>query len=409
MATEQVKVFKNVHTQTPTYGSAFEVVLAQTSSTEKAVIKEVNCKDVGTATLDLDGRTLATSTGDGADMIASGSLIMDVSSVLKLKFASKTTPTTASFKAMIFSDSSDALTYVEGTGVAAATGTSTSATSATNRSTSGQNANDAFAAIKPGESAITYFRYYDANIYEYNATSTSAVTSYSFGSGYGACTDGTYMYNIPSGSGQTSINRRHLSTGAVDTVSCGSVSGRQGNQGSFLLHCNGYLYTKQEGGASTMFVIKLADGTVSQVTNGNVGSYSDGATIVTTHPDSAAGGKSYVVEQGTNDWQWYEIGGTATTFTHASGSSSASTEYGDGGFEIAPGIAMILCEQSDDLSIIDMNTSPPQWTHIASPSTRNLLVHNAIGSYFAVAHYLTIDAQEYPYDAYTSGVLIEGV
>ena len=405
MATEQVKVFKNVHTQTPTYGSAFEVVLAQTGSTEKAVIKEVNCKAVGAATLDHDGRTVATSTDAAPDMIASGSLIMDVSSILKLKFAAKPALVTADFKAMIFSNSTDGLTFVQGTGIQAATGTDTAATSATNLSTSGSfQADSGFAAIKPGETAITYFRYYNGQIYEYSSSSTSHTSTYGFGSGHGACTDGTYMYNIGSG-GQTTIYRRHLATGVASNFSAAStVYGRQHNQGSFLLHHDGYLYTKQEGGSSTMYIIKISDGSVTTVSNGAVGSYSDGGCIVTT-----LAGKSYVVEQGTDRWQYYEIGGSATSFTNMTGASGASTEYGDGGFEIAPGIAMILCEQSDDMSIIDMNTSPPTWDHVGSPSARNILNYNAIGDGFSVAPYLARETTAIEYDAYTSGVLIEGV
>jgi len=404
MATEQVKVFKNVHTQTPTYAAAFEVVLAQTTSTEKAVIKDVSCKNVGVATLDHDGRTIATSTTVGGDMIASGSLIMDVSSVLKLKFGAKASAQAANFKAMLFCDSTDGMTFIEGTGVQAAAGTSTSATTATNLTTSGVNTNDAFAAIKPGDTEVTYFRYYGQTIYEYVYNSSTIQTSYAFGSGYGACTDGTYMYNIPSSTTST-VYRRHLTTGVSTNFTTGtSVQGRQANQGSFLLHHNGYLYTKQEAGNGTMYIIKISDGSVTTITNGNCGGYSDGATIVTT-----LAGTSYVVEQGTSSWKWYEIGSTATQFTTGTGASGASTEYGDGGFEIAPGIAMILCEESDDMSIIDMNTSPPQWSHIASPTDRNILNHNAIGSYFAVAHYLQREEPAQIYDAYTSGVLIEGV
>lgn len=398
--TEQVKVFKNVHTQTPTYGAAFELTLASTSATQKAVIKEVNCKDVGIATLVHDGRTIASGTQVGDDIIASGSLIMDSNSELKLKFSAKDVPQTASFKAMVFSNGSDGINYIEGTGVG--NGLATEATSVVNRSTSGNNAYSAVAAIKPGETDITYFRYYGNTIYEYNSTSTSAETNYSFGSGQGLATDGTYLYNIPSGS-TTTIYRRHLGTGVADTLTTQStVYGQQANQGSFLLYHDGYLYTKQEGGASTMYIIKLSDMSVTQISNGNVGSYSDGATIVTN-----TDGKSFVVEQGTSRWGWYEIGSSATQFTAGSGGSQSSTEYGNGGFEIAPGIAFILGEESDDLSIIDMNQSPPTWQHIASPSARNILVHDNIGNYFAVAHYLVRQIDEQPYDAYTSGVLIE--
>tara|TARA_R110000822_G_scaffold191177_1_gene329877 strand:+ start:392 stop:1609 length:1218 start_codon:yes stop_codon:yes gene_type:complete len=399
---EQVKVFKNVVSQNLTYGSAFDVVLASTSSTERAVIKSVDCKRVGAATLDLDGQTLATSTAEAVDMVASGSLIMDVSSVLKLKFAALPALLTADFKAVVFSNGSDSFNFLQGTGVQDSTGTSTQATSCTNRSTSTNYATtSAFAAIKPGDTAITFYRYESGTMYEYAGSSASQLTSYNFGSGYGACTDGTYMYNIPA-NGTTQVYRRHLKT-SVDTnfTTASTVYGQVHNQGSFLLHHNGYLYTKQEAGSATMYIVKIADGSVVEITNGSAGSYSDGACIVTT-----LAGKSYVVEQGEGRWQWYEIGGSLTQFTNETGSSGASTEYGNGGFEIAPGIAMMLCEQSDDLSIIDMNTSPPSWSHIASPSTRNILTHNSLGNNFAVAGYLQRDESATTYDAYTSGILI---
>ena len=399
---EQVKVFKNVVTQTPTYGSAFDVVLASTSSTERAVIKSVDCKGVGPATLDLDGRTLATSTAEARDMVASGSLIMDVSSVLKLKFASIPALLTANFKGIVFSNGSDSFNFIQGTGVQDSTGTSTTATSCTNLTTnSNYPSTSAFAVIKPGDTEITYYRYDQGTMYEYVYNSITATTNYSFGSGNGACSDGTFMYNIPNGS-TTQVYRRHLTTNASSNfTTAATVYGQSHNQGAFLLHHNGYLYTKQESGSSIMYIVKIADGSVVEITNGSAGSYGDGACIVTT-----LAGKSYVVEQGESKWQWYEIGGSPTSFTDETGSSNASTEYGNGGFEIAPGIAMILCEQSDDLSIIDMNTSPPQWAHISSPSTRNILTHNSLGNQFAVAGYLQRDESAITYDAYTSGILI---
>ena len=399
---EQVKVFKNVVSQNLTYGSAFDVVLASTSSTERAVIKSVDCKRVGAATLDLDGQTLGTSTAEAVDMVASGSLIMDVSSVLKLKVAALPALLTADFKAVVFSNGSDSFNFLQGTGVQDSTGTSTQATSCTNRTTNSRfPVSSAFAAIKPGDTEITYYRYESGSMWEYSGSSHSHTASYSFGSGNGACTDGTYMYNIPA-NGTTQVYRRHLTTG-VDTnfTTASSVSGQVHNQGSFLLHHNGYLYTKQEAGSGNMAIVKISDGSVVEITNGSCGSYSDGACIVTT-----LAGKSYVVEQGEGRWQWYEIGGSLTEFTNETGSSNASTEYGNGGFEIAPGIAMILCEQSDDMSIIDMNTSPPQWTHLSSPSSRNILTHNSLGNSFAVAGYLQRDESATTYDAYTSGILI---
>jgi len=394
---EQVKVFTNVNNQTAA-GAAHSVTLASTGSTERAVIKSVECKNVGVATLDLDGRTVATSTGD---MIASGSLIMDVSSVLSLKFPFLSAYIAPSFKGMFFSNGTDTINYFEGDGIGS--GTSTSMTSITNNSTSSNaNANSSFAAYKNG--VLTFFRYYNSNIFEYISTSSSPVLTYSFGSGNGSCTDGTYMYNIPSAS-TTTVNRRHIETGALTNFTTAStVVGQGANQGSFLLHHDGYLYSKGQGGEATMYIVKISDGSVTTVSNATLpGSYSDGACIVTT-----VAGKSYVVEQGTGGWIWYEIGGSSTQFTQASGSSGASTEYGDGGVEVAPGIAVIFGEESDDISIIDMNTSPPSWSHISSGIARKFSVNDAFNSYMSACGLLVREVQSGTkiYDAYTSGILI---
>lgn len=394
---EQVKVFKNANNQTAV-GAAHSVTLASTGSTERAVVKEVNCRGVKSATLDLDGRTLATSTTEAVDMVASGNLIMDINSTLALKFpAVAVTP--ASFEGMFFSNGADSINYILGDGVGS--GSSTAMTSIVNNQSNGSHpAHSSFTAIKNG--VRTFFRYNSSNVYEYISTSTSAVSSYGFGSGYGACTDGTYMYNIASG-GNTTIYRRHIETSVDSNFSASTtVYGQQENQGSFLLHHNGYLYTKQEGGGGTMYIIKISDGSVTTVSNGAVGSYSDGACIVTT-----VAGTSYVVEQGTSEWAWYEIGGSSTSFTKISGATNGSTEYGQGGVEVAPGIAYIFCEHSDDLSIIDMNPSTPTWEHIPSASTRTAAVHNAFGNTFSICGFITpYSTNAYTYDAYTSGVLI---
>ena len=401
--TEIVKVFKNVHTQTAV-GAAHSITLASTGATEKAVIKEVNCKNVINATLDLDGRTIATST---QDMIASGSLIMDNNSTLSLKFPDLATFSQGDFEGMFFSDGTDSIVYFEGDGKG--DGLDTSMTSVTSNQTNGShNAYSSFTAMKNG--IRTFFRYYSNNIYEYEATSTAAITNAAFGSGYGACTDGTYMYNIPSSTTST-INRRHIDSG-VDSnfTSNTAVQGQGANQGSFLIHHDGYLYSKYQGSSTTMYIIKISDGSVTTVTNGTLnGGYSDGGCIVTRRVGSHAGaGKSYVVEQSTNEWQWYEIGGTENKFTKASGKSEASTEYGNGAIEVAPGVAAIFTEKDDDLIFIDMNTTPPTWEKVTSPSTRKMGVSNAHGSYFSVCGVLTphVDDEIVNYDAYTSGVLI---
>jgi hypothetical protein len=337
-------------------------------------------------------------------MVASGSLIMDVSSVLSLKFPDLSAVyMDTSFEGMFFSDGTDTINYLKRDSGPTTTGATTSMTSVASLST-GVNApaTSAFAAKKNG--VVTFFRFKANTIYEYIATSSVHYTSYTFGSGYGACTDGTYMYNISSGN-TTHVNRRHIETGvSTNFTTTSTVQGQSDNQGSFLAYHDGHLYTKQTGTNANMYIIKISDGSVEIVTGGVLaGGYSDGGCVVTSKH-----GVSYIVEQGTSQWQWYEIGGAATTFTKETGASSASTEFGNGAVQVAPGIAFIFCEASDDLTIIDMNPSPPVWEHIGSASDRNAAVTNSFGTYIGVCGLLSDPglALSHTYDAYTSGVLI---
>ena len=407
---ETLKVFKNVHTQNAV-GAAHSVTLASTSGTQRAVIKEVNCKGVKAATLDLDGRTVMTSTIAGNDLVASGNLIMDVNSVLSLKFPLIGAPVSKSFTGMMFTNGSDGQTIIRGTGLQA--GTATSMTSSTRLTSSHRDASSSCAAIHPTSGALTFWRMRNGTVYEYidNATANT-VTTFNMGNGshHGIATDGTYLYSILAG-GTTAIVRRNIATGTVDQVNTGAtVYGQQANQGSFLEYHKGYLYTKETGGASTMYAIKLSDGSVTTINGGQIsGSYSDGGALVVTDA-----GKAFIMEIGTSDWKWYELNkdgglGTATSFTTGSGGSSASTEYGDGGCEVAPGVAYFMCESSDDLTIIDMNSSPPGFQHISSGTSRNFGNHNDYGNTFSLCGFIQPEILAVNYDAYCSGVLVESV
>lgn len=397
---DQVKVFKNVNTQTAT-GAAHSVTLATTSSTQRAVIKEVNCKGVKNATLDLDGRTVATST---TDMVASGSLIMDVSSTLSLKFPELPVKyKDTNFKGMFFSNGTDAMNYMERDSGPTTTGALVNMDDITQLSGSSNYPTNSSCAAYKGTDLI-FYRYNQGTVYEYTKASASPINQYSFGGGHSLTTDGTYLYNIPNSTATSVINRRKIIDGVVDTITPASnVSGQGSNQGSFLLHHNGYLYTKHTGPSGSMEIIKLSDMSVVTITNADLGSYSDGGCIVQTKL-----GDAYVVEQGTSGWQWYKIGGTPTAFTNASGSSDASTEYGNAAVEVMPGIAFIFNEASDDLTIIDMNPSPPVWQHIGSASARTAAVSNAFSNQFSICGVLDNDGGQdlVIYDAYTSGVLI---
>jgi len=85
---EQVKVFKNVVDQAVAV-TATDVVLHTTSSTQRAVLRDLDCINLGSdVKLDLDGRTMNTGTASG-NLERTKSLIMGPSSTLKLKFPAK--------------------------------------------------------------------------------------------------------------------------------------------------------------------------------------------------------------------------------------------------------------------------------------------------------------------------------
>ena len=409
---EQVKVFKNVHTQTAT-GAAHSVTLASTSSTQKAVIKAVDCIGVGDATLDLDGRTVATGT---TDIVASGNLIMDNSSTLSLKFpAISGVPGVTEFEAMIFSNGTDTGTYITSD-----TTTLLPATKLATRTGQDRQSSGAFAYVKKTGTDIgkTYFYRMQTSgdhVYAFTVASSAANNaSYSqaFGGGVNClCTDGTYMYTVASG-GNTLVYRRHLETNANSNFTAGSTFyGPQSNQGAWLVHHAGFLYTKQEGNTSRLDKIDVqynADGTqgstfgtVTTINNSkfNSGSYSTGGCIVTT-----TAGVTYLVDQGENYYWYYNVATGVVVRSSSSEGDESSTEYGNGAFQISPGIFVCLGEQSDRFSRIDFNQSPP--VRIEDTSTNPYLVNDSIGDSFSVAARMNIANPDRSYSAYTSGVLI---
>ena len=407
---EQVKVFKNVHTQTAT-GAAHSVTLASTTSTQKAVIKSVDCIGVGDATLDLDGRTVATGT---TDIVASGNLIMDNSSTLSLKFpVISGIPGVTEFEAMIFSNGTDTGTYITSDTTTLLPATKLSTRTGSDRPTSG-----AFAYVKKTGSDIgeTYFyRMWSDNVTAYTvASSTANNASYNqaFGSScYCLCTDGTYMYSVGTG-GNTTVYRRHLETNADSNFYTNTTFyGPQNNQGAWLIHHAGFLYTKQEGNTSRLDKIDVqynADGTEGSTfgtvttinsSNFNSGSYSSGGSIVTT-----TAGVTYLVDQGTTYYWYYNVATGVVVRSASTEGDDGSTEYGNGGFEISPGIFVCLGEQSDRFSRIDFNQSPP--VRVEDTNTNPYLVSDSIGDSFAVAARMNIANPDRSYSAYTSGVLI---
>jgi hypothetical protein len=331
---------------------------------------------------------------------------MDSNSVLSLKFPAIAAAQSPSFRGMFFSSGNDGCNTLIGDGIGS--GITTSMTSITNHETGGHSSNSACSAYKSG--VLTHFKRSSNQVYEHT-TSNTVIAQYSFGSGYGLATDGTYLYNVPSNT-TTTIHRRHIVNGTVDTLTAAStIKGQAHNVGAYLEYHKGYLLTKFEGADSTMYMVNLSTMAVTNITNASVpGSYSDGSAVVTTRA-----GVPYIVEQGTNGWMYYELhpdGGpsSTTTFTQMSGSSNASTEYGNGGAEVAPGIAYIFCEQSDDLTVIDMNASPltSAWSHYADASAggRYASVYDSYSNQFSFTGMLEREVKAVEYNAYVSGVLV---
>ena len=410
---EQVKVFKNVNNQTAT-GAAHDVTLVTTTASQQAVIKDVNIPGAEIATLDLDGFPVMKSTEAAPNLTASGSLIMGPSSTLKLKFPVTRDPQPVMFRGVFMSNGTDTFNYMEGTGIQAATGTSTSLTSCTNLSTANNIPTNDLIVTVDSEGTPTWWRFSQQYLYQYNYNSATSTTPSGVSwtnSACGICSDGTYIYAMDSG-GTTTLYRYHIATGVFDTQGLnGTMYGRQENQGAGIEYHNGLIFSKQEGSSGNCYVLNLTTLNVYNWGNTSVGSYSDGFGITTN-----LAGTTYVVEQGPTSWWWYNItlGRTATgatvsgygNATQVSGSSNSSTEYGDGMVEVAPGIMYCFQEQSDDLSIYDFNVTPPVRTEISSPTDRNAAVYNDFGNSFGVAGYFQPFKDVVRYDALVSGVLI---
>ena len=410
--TDTVKVFKNTAGTPVVPGdmdAAIDYTLHTTSSSERAVIKDIefNCGGPGRTrvsplTLELDGFPAA----EGADGVLSveGSLIMNPSSTLKITG----TPiagymgTDNYFKGMAFFEGSSGRQFITGNGADAASITPT-------KQSSGNHAcDDATGAIVKGtlhggsaSGTRFYYQLYNNNIRKYNEAGTQ-VHSWTHGStGYAFCNDGEYIYRASAGS-TTTIYRTKMSDQSETTIyTNGSYNAPQGNQGSGFHHHKGYLYSSQEGNSGYLDKINLSTMNVSRTNHSDfaLGSYCDGGFTTT-----AIDGTNYVVEAGDNYWWYYNI--DDDTVTRNSPGTTTSTEYAQGGAEIAPGVGIIFGEQTDRATLIDMNTKT--MTTVTSSQNHGYTTDYAYGNRFGFAGILgsvTDDAlQDFNYNVYASGV-----
>ena len=400
---ESVKVFKNQNDVVPSdMNAAIDYTILTTSSTERAVIKDVSVAVEGagagrvTPTLDLDGFTITTA-ATGTSLLVDGTLIMGPSSTLKVK-ATPTTGFTGDnyFRGMFFSGGSNTgIQYLEGDGVTASSITPTFLTSSNIYGAS------AVATMVGGTRFYYVYAPHNQTIYKYAEQATSSTHSWTHGgTGEQMTTDGTYIYR--SGS-SNKIYRTQLSNHATSTLTTNQTYyGPSDNQGSYFLYHDGKIYSKENGNTSTVYVITLSTLNVTTLSDSDfsVGSYSDGACVVTT-----TAGVSYIVEQGTSYYSYYNI--AEDEITRVSG-GGGSTEYGNGAAEVAPGVALIFGEQDDNATVIDMNPSTP--TRTRDDGSHQYTTHYQYGNKFAFAGFLWGNqpaALEFKYSVFASGIFIE--
>ena len=411
---ENVKVFKNTGGTAVVPGdmnAAIDYTLHTTSANQRAVIKDVefNCGNTGKQRvspieLDLDGYTAATGT-DG-NLSVEGTLIMGPNSTLKIKATpiSGYVGTENYFKGMFFSENSSGLQFLEGNGVDAASITPTQL------STGGQPCDDATGAFVKGTlhggsatGTRFYYKLYNNAIYKYSEAG-SFVHSWTHGStGYGICNDGEYIYRSASGS-TTTIYRTKMSDQSESTINTtgGSYNAPRGNQGACFHHHKGFLYSRDEGNSTYLDKIRLSDMNVTRTNSSdfNTGSYCDGGFTTT-----ALDGTNYVVEAGDNYWWYYNI--DTDVVTRVSNGTSTSTEYAQGGAEIAPGVGIIFGEQTDRATLIDLNTMT-YTTTTSSGAGHGYTTNYSYGNRFGFAGILGSVAdetmQDFNYEALVSGV-----
>ena len=391
---EQVKVFKNVIDVTVPV-TATTVPLHTTSATQRAVIKDIDCLNLGkNATLDLDGRTMNSGTDAGV-LERTKSLIMGPSSTLSLKFPAK--PATA-YKGMMFFYGPEGIQLVEGTGLTAAFHSQTQITSTDNNTTYGRSG---AIHVHSTTGVVTYLTLKTGTVKVYEDGTGAEIATYSLGasgtSAYQFCTDGTYLYGVSSA---TYIHRKHIESVVNTDFTCTGASMQvpADNTGAYVVYHNGKIYSKVQGNSTIVSILDIATAVVTSKTANTgtshfaVGGYSDGGGVLTT-----AAGVTYIVEQGTDSWYYWNLSTDVVTRVSNNGTAS-STEYGNSFTQIAPGIALILGEESDRATVIDMNTSPPTWSTTLKPQhdfTLNKTAHTYGNAFTIAGGIVSVPARSY--------------
>ena len=449
MATEKLKVFVNTASTVSTTAIT-NVAIKTTSSSEQAVIKNITYEATDpkypvTASLTNGNASLSTpkttaKTVKNSDTLA-GSQIVDVSSTVNLKF-----DTGADITIVGYAD----VRYFAGDGIGIYRlhdSTSTPRTggatltyadsigdfSGVRTGTVNRGANSAFGIILDANNSPTsspavaagdkvYFSCHGNNVRGYNAagalitwdTAGGNVSEFPFGGGtYGACTDGTYIYAIDNGN-DPYLYRRTIVGNVASTITMSqSILGQEANQGGFTIYHDGYIYVHGTATIGDLRKINVTTGAVTEITGCGIGSYSAGAILT-----QAVNGKFYIIEVGNGANQNNII--DLETFTRLTpitcSNISTSTEYGNLGFEIQPGVGLFFYNYTGvfiDVNSMTGSSSTFSQSSFFGSGTPGDFNSNANGSSFANIPLHHILGGTLPravtHKVYADGVLIEGV
>ena len=430
MATEKLKVFVNTASTVSTTAIT-NVAIKTTSSSEQAVIKNITYEATDpsypvTATLSNGNASLTTpkttaATVKNSDNL-SGSQIVDVSSTVNLTFDTGADITTAGYAdARMFENGSvtikklnDTTSTIRGNTTLTFADTVGDFTHSNSGAVQDTNAYTAFGYIDGSGNKI-YARHYNWDTYLYTEAGvriTSPVTSYGFsGSTYGVATDGTY-FMCKGESNDLNLQRRKISDNSNHDMTLtragGSFEGQMGNQGGFSLYHDGIYYCYRSGASSVFYKINVSTGVVTDVPiTALAGSYCSGAILT-----QAANGKYYIIVCGGGAADSTRVidlsDDSITSITH--GTLDTSTEYGNMGLEVAPGIGIFM--YGSYFIWIDANTmtGAPVKLSLSSyglptpasgnSSIANIPLHEIAGG---------TKARAVTHKVYADGVLIEGV
>ena len=448
MATEKLKVFVNTAPSVST-SAITNVVIKATSSSEQAVLKTISYEAVdptypvtvsvtnGNAALTTPKTTLTTV--KNADNL-SGSQIVDVSSTVGIKFDTGVDLTTVGYTdARYFAGNNTGifrmhdttstdrvdgatLTYADSIGdfTGVRSGTSTRrANSAFGIILDANNTPASSPAIAAGDKV--YFGVYSSQAKAYNAAG-SLITwntgggnanndSFDFTSVNGACTDGTYIYAIDTNN-NSSLFRRTIVGNVESTITMSqNLYGQSQNQGGFTIYHDGYIYLHHQATENPLHKINVTTGAVTEISGCAVGSYSAGGILT-----KAVNGKFYIIEVGqyANDNNIIEL----ETFTRvgiASASLSVSTEYGNLGIEIQPGVGLFFYNSVGifvDVNSMTASTSTFSVSSFFGSNPGSFASNNDASSFANIPLHQTIGStlpRAVTHKVYADGVLIEGV